>query len=78
MLFLKLFSVCTLIPLVTLQEAAETGFVLETDNLGIKWYQPVWATGPGQDGKHFLKIIWLNLNKITRVWVGFFLYWADT
>lgn len=37
---------------------------------GIKWWhQPVWAIGPHQDGKHFLKITWSNLNKITRVWI---------
>lgn len=55
MLFLKLFSVCTLRPPVMLQRAAENGFVLETDNLGTKWEQPVWATGPHHDGKQFLK-----------------------
>lgn len=36
MLFLKLFPVSTLRPPVMLQQAAENGFVLETDNLGMK------------------------------------------
>lgn len=35
MLVLKLFSVCALIPPVMVQQAAETGFILEADNLGI-------------------------------------------
>lgn len=39
-----------------LQQAAENGFVLEIDDLGMKlWDQPVWATGPHHHGKQLFK-----------------------